>query len=106
MGPLESLVGMIPGMSNIQIGDNEKNKFKRTEAIIQSMTPRERQNPQILNGNRRVRIACGSGVAVKDVNAVLKQFQQMRKMMKGAKLKKMMKAMEMMGGGDMPGLFR
>ena len=66
------------------------------------MTRRERQNPQILNGSRRVRIAKGSGVEVKDVNAVLKQFQQMRKMMKGSKLKKMKKAMEMLGG-DMSG---
>ena len=102
MGPLESLVSMIPGMSSLQIGDAEKNRFKRTEAVILSMTPKERQNPQILNGNRRVRIAKGSGVEVKDVNAVLKQFQQMRKMMKGSKLKKMKKAMEMMGG-DMSG---
>lgn len=98
MGPLENLVSMIPGMSGVQIGDAEKSRFKRTEAVIQSMTPKERQNPQILNGSRRVRIAKGSGVEVKDVNAVLKQFQQMRKMMKGSKLKKMKKAMEMMGG--------
>ena len=97
MGPLESLVGMLPGASGLQVGDAEKRKLKSTEAIVQSMTPQERCHPNILNGSRRIRIAKGSGTEVRDVNNVLKQFQQMRKMMKGGKMKKMMKALQSMG---------
>ncbi len=102
MGPLGSLMEMFPGMSGMKVGDKEENQLKRTEAIIQSMTIRERQSPQIISGSRRKRVANGSGVKVKDVNALLKQFQQMRKMMKmmkGSKGRKMMKKMAGMGGG-------
>lgn len=106
MGSLGGLMKMMPGMNGIEIGDKEESQMKRTEAIILSMTPHERQMPRLLNGSRRKRIADGSGVEVKDVNQLLKQFQQMQKMMKmmrGKKGKKMMKKMEAMGGG-MPGM--
>jgi signal recognition particle subunit SRP54 len=86
MGPLNQLLEMIPGMGSamrdqeLQVDDRE---MKRIEAIIQSMTPDERQHPEILkNGRRRKRIAAGSGTSVSDVNALLSQFNQMQKMMK------------------------
>ncbi len=86
MGSLESLLGMIPGLSkkikgmgNLEIEDKE---LIRVEAIINSMTPRERNNPMILNGSRRLRIARGSGTTVQEVNQLLKQYTQARKMMK------------------------
>jgi signal recognition particle subunit SRP54 len=84
MGSIASLLGMVPGMSRFrdQIDEEEMNKrLKRVEAIINSMTPAERANPKILNANRRIRIAKGSGVEVRDVNDVLKQFRDMQKMM-------------------------
>ena len=83
MGPIQDIIGMIPGMGNklkgIKLDDNALTK---TEAIIQSMTPEERDNPGILNGSRRKRISTGSGTSVNDVNNVLKQFSQMKKMIK------------------------
>jgi signal recognition particle subunit SRP54 len=83
MGNLKDLVSMIPGigkmMKNIDIDDNS---FKGIEAIIYSMTPQERSNPLILNGSRRSRIARGSGTSVTEVNKLLKQFEETRKMMK------------------------
>jgi len=85
MGPIGQLLGMIPGMSGpkMQIDEQEAEKtFKRTEAIIFSMTPRERRSPDILNGSRKRRIAAGSGVSVYDVNQLVKQFKDMQKMMK------------------------
>jgi len=110
MGPLQGIMGMLPGMSGVQIGDREEGQLKRTEAIIQSMTPKERQNPNVLNASRRKRIASGSGTEVRDVNQLLKQFGQMRKMMKmmkgkkGRKMMKQMGGMEGLGGGGMPDL--
>lgn len=108
MGSLGSIMSMLPGMNNIEVGDKEENQLKRTEAIILSMTLKERQKPQIINGSRRQRIALGSGTEVKDVNALLKQFGMMQKMMKkmkGAKGRKMMKQFEAMaGGGGLPGM--
>jgi len=85
MGPIGQLLGMIPGLSGpkMQIDEQEAEKtFKRTEAIIFSMTPRERRNPDILNGSRKRRVAAGSGVTVYDVNQLVKQFKDMQKMMK------------------------
>ena len=83
MGNMKDLVGMIPGMGkalkNVDIDDDA---FKHIEAMINSMTLDERQNPDIINGSRRKRIANGSGRTVQDVNALLKQFTDMRKMMK------------------------
>ncbi|MGF1485006.1 MAG: signal recognition particle protein [Opitutales bacterium] len=102
MGPLSGLMGMIPGMSGMSIGDAEESKMRHTEALILSMTPQERRNPQILNGSRRARIARGSGMEVRDVNQLIKQFSQMRKMMKmmrSSKGRKAMKQMAKKGGG-------
>ena len=82
LGSMGSIVKMLPGMSGINIGEREEKKMRQTEAIILSMTPKERRNPQILNARRRLRIANGSGTQVRDVNALLKQFEGMRKMMK------------------------
>ncbi len=83
MGNLKDLASMIPGMGkvlkNIDIDDNA---FKGVEAIIRSMTPKERQNPQIIDGSRRKRIATGSGTSIQEVNRLLKQFEDTRKMMK------------------------
>ncbi len=109
MGSMDKIMGMIPGASGMSIGDAETKKMARTEAIILSMTLAERTKPGILNGNRRARIARGSGTKVSDVNGLLKQFNQMKKMMKmmnkpGGKMKKMMKMMQKQGGGGgMPG---
>jgi len=107
MGSLGSLVGMMPGMSGVEIGDEEEKKMARTEAIILSMTVQERRTPRLLRGSRLKRIADGSGVQVRDVNALLKQFTQMQKMMKmmrGGKGRKMMKAMKSQMGDDSGGL--
>ena len=82
MGSLSSLLGMIPGVSaqmkNARIDDNA---FVKVEAVINSMTKQERRNPKVLNGNRRKRIARGSGTSVQDVNKLIKQFNEMKKMM-------------------------
>ena len=100
----------MPGMSGVEIGDEEERKMARTEAIILSMTKKERETPRLLKGSRLKRVANGSGVQVRDVNALLKQFGQMQKMMKmmnGGKGRKMMKAMKAQmaeNGGQMPGL--
>lgn len=98
MGPLEDLLGMIPGMGgkmkNLGPGALDTNEFKKTVAIIDSMTKKERENARIINGSRRKRIAAGSGTSVQDVNRLLKNFQglesMMRKMSKG-KMKNMMR---------------
>ena len=83
MGPLSGIMGMLPGMpkemKDAQIGDDQ---VKTTEAIIRSMTPEERRQPEIINGSRRTRIAKGSGTQVADVNRLIKQFTEMQKMMK------------------------
>ena len=83
MGNIKDLVGMIPGMSNkIKDVEMDNESFKPIEAIINSMTPGERSNPEVLNGIRKKRIALGSGNTVQEVNQLLKQFNQMKKMMK------------------------
>jgi signal recognition particle subunit SRP54 len=85
MGPFEQLLGMLPGMGNLKQLAQEKpdeKQLSRIEAIIDSMTPAERRNHQIINGSRRKRIARGSGTKVEDVNRLLKQFIQMRKFLK------------------------
>ena len=93
MGPLQNVLGMLPGVpkeiKNAEIDDKEIN---RIEAIICSMTPAERENPSVINGSRRMRIAEGSGVTPADVNTLLKQFKTVQQMMKG------------MGKGRMPKL--
>jgi signal recognition particle subunit SRP54 len=91
MGPLENILGMLPGMSNVPGLSVDEKQLKRTEAIVLSMTGDERARPDILNARRRQRIARGSGNTVTEVNNLLRRFDQMRKMMKSAgKMKKMM----------------
>jgi len=93
MGPLQNVLGMLPGvpkeLKNAEIEDGE---IARIEAIICSMTAEERENPSLINGSRRQRIAAGSGVTTADVNGLLKQFKMVQQMMKG------------MGRGKMPRL--
>ena len=85
MGNLKDLASMIPGMGKMLKGvEFDDNVFKQTEAIIGSMTPEERERPEIINARRRERIAKGSGTTMADVNRLLKQFEDMRKMMKMA----------------------
>ena len=84
MGPLDQMLGMLPGvnkqaLAGVEISDKQ---LARPEAIIRSMTPKERQTPSIINASRRARIAAGAGVKVQDVNALLKQFEKMKQMMK------------------------
>jgi signal recognition particle subunit SRP54 len=91
MGPLENILGMLPGMSNLKGFSVDGKRLKRTEAIVLSMTKDERKRPDILNARRRQRIARGSGTTVTEVNTLLRQFDQMRKLMKNAgKMKKML----------------
>src|SRR3954469_17137779 len=85
MGPLEQIMGMLPGMGNLKaLAENkpDEKQIARIEAIISSMTPEERRKQHIINGSRRKRIARGSGTSVEDVNRLLKQFVQMQKMLK------------------------
>jgi signal recognition particle subunit SRP54 len=91
LGPLENILGMLPGMSNMKNFSVDEKQLKRVEAIVLSMTPGERKRPDILNARRRQRIARGSGTSVTEVNTLLQRFGQMRKMMKNAgQLKKML----------------
>jgi len=85
MGPLESLVGMLPGVTPrlMKQARVDPRRLKHVEAIVLSMTPDERRRPDLLNGSRRARVARGSGRPVQEVNALLRQFEQMRKMMRG-----------------------
>ncbi len=96
LGPLENLLGMLPGMGKMPDLSGGESQLKRVEAVIQSMTPTERRRPEILNAGRRTRIAKGSGTSVAEVNDVLKQFNAMKKMMQ--EMGKMQKAMTRKGG--------
>ena len=82
MGNLKDTVSMIPGMSQMKNLDINNDSFKHVEALIQSMTPKERTNPKIIDHNRKKRIAKGAGREIQEINALLKQFEQMSKMMK------------------------
>ncbi len=82
MGGLKSMLSMLPGAGKMGDVDIDENAMKKPEAIIRSMTPRERRNPNVLNASRRKRIAAGSGTTVQDVNALMRQFEQARDMMK------------------------
>jgi signal recognition particle subunit SRP54 len=94
LGPLESIIGMLPGASNLKGMNIDEKQLKRTEAIVLSMTNEERKRPDILNARRRQRIARGSGSSVTEVNDLLQRFNQMRKLMKNAgKMKRMMARM-------------
>ncbi len=105
MGPLENLIGLLPGggdmLKNADLSKSEK-EFRRMEGIICAMTPQERRQPNILNARRRVRIANGSGVKVSEVNNLLNRFGQMQQMMK--KMGKFQKMMGRMGGAGLSGL--
>ena len=108
MGNVKDLMGMIPGMGKaVKDVDIPDDAFKHVEAIILSMTPRERANPSLLNGQRKNRIAKGSGTNLQEVNKLLKQFEDTKKMMKmmsnPKNMMSMMKQMKGMGGG-MPGM--
>jgi signal recognition particle subunit SRP54 len=95
MGPLESILGMIPGLGGIkELAQNkpDEKQMARVEAIICSMTPDERRNEKLINGSRRKRIAAGSGTSVEEVNRLLKQFLEMKKVL------------QMIGQGGMPGM--
>ena len=98
MGSMKDLVGMIPGANKISPNDIDEDAFKGIEAIIQSMTPKERSQPKLLNHSRKKRIASGSGTKVEDVNRLIKQFEQMQKMMKMVQRGGAGKLMQMMKG--------
>ena len=105
MGNLKDLAAMIPGVGkaikDVEIDDNA---FKGIEAIIKSMTPKERTNPEILNTSRRMRIAKGSGTNIQEVNRLIKQFDQTRKMMKMVTGNQMASMMSRMKGMNIPGM--
>ena len=83
MGPLQSLVGMLPGVpKELKKAEIDDREIARVEAIIKSMTPEERRDPSLMNGSRRLRVANGSGVTTSDVNQLLKQFKEMQKIMR------------------------
>ena len=107
MGNVKDLVGMMPGMGKaLKDVEIEDDAFKGIEAIIHSMTPKERENPDLINNSRKIRLAKGSGTNVQEVNKLMKQFNDTKKMMKmmsnPKKMRQMMKQMKGMGG--MPGM--
>ncbi|AMQ56040.1 signal recognition particle protein [Algoriphagus sanaruensis] len=105
MGNIKDLIGMIPGMGKAMKGlDIDENSFKPIEAIIRSMTPHERQNPDVINGSRRKRIADGAGRNITEVNNLMKQFDDMRKLMK--KMNQMGGAKQALGRMVPPGMGR
>ena len=109
LGPLEGILDMIPGGNKIKkqlpSGALDNKRIKHMEAIVLSMTPKERRRPQIIKGTRRKRIAKGSGRTLIEVNQLIKQFGQMQKMMGSkSKMKQMMQQMEAMGGEDGGGM--
>ncbi len=109
MGSMGDLMSMLPGMGKMNDAKIDESKLKYTEAILSSMTAKERQNPKIIDGRRRARVAAGSGTTLQEVNQVLKQFDQMQKMMKqmsgmagkAGGMKKLQKMMQRGGGGGM-----
>jgi signal recognition particle subunit SRP54 len=105
MGDMEGLLGMLPGAAKIKdqiaAANIDDKMIARQEAVILSMTPKERRNPKLLNASRRKRIAAGSGTSVQDVNRVLKQYKQMSTMMKKAGK---MGNRGLLGGGLPPGM--
>jgi signal recognition particle subunit SRP54 len=97
LGPLQNLLGMMPGMANVKVPADGEKGLKRVEAMVLAMTPAERRNPDILNARRRLRIANGSGVSVSELNDLLRRFVEMKKMMgrisKGGNPEKMLRQM-------------
>ncbi len=112
MGPLSGIIGMLPGMGamkQLKNADVDEGELDRVEAIILSMTPAERANPGMINGSRRKRIANGSGTRVQNVNQLVKQFDQMRKMMRsmvGGKMPDAQQLAQMTGGAPRPKIRR
>ncbi|MCW2988919.1 MAG: hypothetical protein JWM24_1857, partial [Solirubrobacterales bacterium] len=112
MGPLSGIIGMLPGMGamkELKNADVDEGQLDRVEAIILSMTPAERANPGLINGSRRKRIANGSGTRVQHVNQLVKQFDQMRKMMRsmvGGKMPDAQQLAQMTGGAPRPKIRR
>ena len=114
MGGISSMLSMIPGAGSIKSEDEERaeKELKQVEAIINSMTKKERAKPSIIDAKRKRRIAAGSGTEVSDVNRLIKQFEQMQKMMKqlsgngkqGRKMRQMLSQMENQGGNFGGGL--
>ncbi len=98
MGSMQDILGMIPGMGQMKNMQVDEKALARVEALIQSMTPYERENPAVLNSSRKRRVALGSGQKVEDVNRLLKQFEQMQQMMKMMNGKGKKKFMGKMGG--------
>jgi signal recognition particle subunit SRP54 len=107
MGSMADMMAMIPGMGKLANAKVDESKLKYTEAILSSMTAKERQSPKIIDGRRRFRIAAGSGTTLQEVNQVLKQFEQMQKMMKQVSgmagkaggMKQLQNMMRQQGGG-------
>jgi len=97
MGPLDQILGMIPGLPTAKLKDAkiDDSQIKRIEAIIRSMTLKERETPNVINGSRRLRIAKGSGTTVTEVNRLLKQFEDMKRMMKQMTSSKAMKNLKL-----------
>ena len=106
MGSMQDLLAQKPGMGNMKNLQVDEKQLAHTEAIILSMTPKERENPSIIGSSRKKRIAAGAGLKVEDVNRLLKSFEQMQKMMKqfsGPGMGKKMKRMRGFGGMGFPG---
>ena len=108
MGPMEQILSQIPGGDQLKGVKMDEKQMAHTEAIILSMTPKERENPNIIGASRKRRIAAGAGVRVEDVNRLLKSFEQMQKMIKqfsAPGMGKKMKRMSRLGGfkGGFPG---
>ena len=108
MGSMEELLAQMPGGANLKGVKVDEKAMARTEAIILSMTPKERENPSIIGASRKKRIAAGAGVRVEDVNKLMKSFEQMRTLMRqfsGPGMGKKMKRMRGLGGfgGGFPG---
>ena len=107
MGSVEEILSQMPGGANLKGVKVDEKQMARTEAIILSMTPKERETPNIIGASRKKRIAAGAGVRVEDVNKLLKSFEQMQKLIKqfsGPGAGKKMKRMRGMGGfGGFPG---
>ena len=104
MGPISQFLGMLPGVNNKVLKNIEidEKQMVYVEAIIQSMTKKERENPSIIDSSRKKRIAMGSGTSIQQVNQLLKQFEQVKKMMKMFSNPKALKGMRGMGGFKLP----
>ena len=108
MGSMQDILAQMPGGGNLKNINVDEKAMSRTEAIILSMTPKERENPNIIAASRKKRIAAGAGVRVEDVNRLLKSFEQMRSLIKqfsGPGMGKKMKRLKGLGGfgGGFPG---